>query len=247
MSFQYDPLNYNTKSAEEVVPLVMDILNPKTIADIGCGNGTWLSVFKKHGISEVVGIDGNDIPSDRLYILADEYLKHDLANPIILDKKFDLVISLEVAEHIPEGSADVFIKNLVNLGDVILFSAAVPGQGGDNHLNEQFPDYWQEKFLKHDFFFHDIIREKIWNDPKVEWWYRQNMYVVINKKRDIYTNKKNLSVIHPEMFKYHFDRLNNSLLSAEKELQNHVDGTIGVKASWEILKKAVSRKIFSNG
>jgi hypothetical protein len=108
------------------------------------------------------------------------------------------VVSLEVAEHLPESSADTFIESLVAHGDVILFSAAVPGQGGQHHINEQWPEYWQQKFAKHGFYFHDTIRPLIWNNEKVNWWYRQNIFI-INRIRD--NAAQALSKVHPELFK----------------------------------------------
>ena len=246
MPFEYDASSYNTKSAEEVVPLVMDLLSSKTIVDVGCGIGTWLSVFKKHGAVEVVGIDNSDIAAENLHISPNEYLKHDLTKPIFLDRKFDLVVSLEVAEHVPECFADEFVRTLVNLGDTILLSAAIPGQGGQNHLNEQWLGYWQKKFSKHGFHFHDAIRQKIWHNPNVEWWYRQNLYLVTSKIAMPCPVENNIDAIHPEMMRYHMNGLNLQLTRTEKVLNDNVEGIIGVKQSMVILRKAIARKLFYN-
>ena len=123
---------------------------------------------------------------------------HDLRTPFTLNRKFDLAICLETAEHLPESSSDVLVSNLVSHADRILFSAAVPGQGGQNHINEQWPEYWEAKFAVHGFYFQDTIRPLIWTNPKVEWWYRQNIFLV-ERKKPLSFPFNSLSVVHPEL------------------------------------------------
>lgn len=171
---------HNVESPSIIVPELIKIVNPKSVVDIGCGLGTFLKVFKSHGVNEVLGVDGPWVNKELLYknIAPNEFFESDLEKEIKLDKTYDLVISLEVAEHLSENTADEFVKSLVNAGKVILFSAAIPYQGGQNHINEQWLTYWEEKFLKHKYVVHDIIRPIFWNDPKVFWWYRQNMVLI---------------------------------------------------------------------
>jgi hypothetical protein len=103
----------------------------------------------------------------------------DLSAPTMLTSKFDLVQSLEVAEHLPERSADNFISFLCSLGPVVLFSAAIPFQGGTNHINEQWPEYWARLFLKHGFLPFDAIRDQVWDDPIVTFYYAQNALLFV--------------------------------------------------------------------
>jgi len=129
-------------SAEAIVPHVIRLTQPGSVVDVGCGTGTWLSVFKRHGIEEICGIDGDYVERTNLEIPSKCFIAADLKQSVSMSQKFDLVVSIEVAEHIPPQNANVYIESLVGLGPVILFSAAIPFQGGIEHVNEQWPDYW---------------------------------------------------------------------------------------------------------
>lgn len=124
--------NMSILSAKEVVPLIINVLDPKSVVDLGCGTGTWLSVFFESGISDILGIDGPWARNVQKLIPETKFVYSDLSEPIQIEKKFDLAISLEVAEHLPEEKADQFIKSLTGLSPVVLFAAAIPGQGGTN-------------------------------------------------------------------------------------------------------------------
>ena len=133
-------------SAQEIAPLIVDFLQPKSVVDVGCGTGVWLSVFKEQGIEDILSIDGDYVNMDSVHIPRENFLPHDLTHPLKIDKKFDLVVSLEAAEHIPSKFARTSVESLTRLGPVIMFSAAIPYQGGENHVNEQWQDYWKVLF-----------------------------------------------------------------------------------------------------
>lgn len=205
---------HNMTSPNLIVPIVFDIFpNIKSVVDFGCGLGTWLRVFKEHGVPEILGLDGEWCDKSQLLknISESEFKTVDLEQPVALDKTYDLVISLEVAEHLSEKSADTFVRSLVNAGKVILFSAAIPGQGGFNHINEQFPEYWKEKFLKQGYIFHDIIRDKIWDISEIDFWYKQNMFIVSHESVPFPADTDfKYPVIHPDLlfFKNEFRTTN---------------------------------------
>jgi SAM-dependent methyltransferase len=186
-------------SPAELVPFFCSMLNPKSVVDIGCGPGHWLIEFSKNGVGDITGIDGSHLDKS-LYLPALETLiLTDLENPFSLNRTFDLAICFEVAEHLSENSADQFIESLTKLSDNILFSAAIPGQGGQNHINEQWPSYWQSKFKPTGFRFFDIIRPKIWWNQKIKPHYRQNIFLV---SKNSYSDTSHLPVIdavHPDM------------------------------------------------
>ena len=169
------------RSAEAIVPLVLTLIKPQSVIDVGCGLGTWLSVFKEFGVKDVFGIDGDHVDRSMLQIPNERFTAFDLKKPIPIDRQFDLVISLEVAEHLPEDCAKTFIHSLTGLGPVILFSAAIPFQGGTNHLNEQWPDYWANHFNDNGYVAVDCLRKKVWQDDQVEWWYAQNILLFSKK------------------------------------------------------------------
>lgn len=199
---------HNLKDPQEIVPEIMRILNPASVVDIGCGLGTFLYCFKKEGVKDVLGIDGSWVNKQALskYLDEAEFLEKDLEKPFTLDKKFDLVLSLEVAEHLSPQSAAIFVNNLVEAGKLILFSAAIPLQGGQNHINEQWLTYWEEKFLKHNYVIHDVMRPIFWDNPKIFWWYRQNMVLIAPKEFQL--DAKLISnplrkVVHYELFDHY--------------------------------------------
>ena len=167
------------RSAERVVPLVMDLLHPERVVDVGCGVGTWLAVFQAHGVGEILGIDGSWVNQSELHIPPECFRSCDLTSPLPLEERFDLVVSLEVAEHLPEQFAEAFVDNLTRLGPVVLFSAAIPYQGGTHHVNEQWPAYWAKYFAARGYVAVDCLREQIWDDDTVEWWYAQNILLFV--------------------------------------------------------------------
>ncbi len=129
----------------------------------------------------ILGTDGDHVPRDMLQIPKHSFRAEDLAKPFErTDLQADLVISLEVAEHLPDTAADNFVHRLCAHGDVVLFSAAVPGQGGTHHVNEQWPDYWAAKFAARGYRVIDALRPALWADGDVKWWYRQNLLMFAN-------------------------------------------------------------------
>jgi SAM-dependent methyltransferase len=198
------------QSAEQLLPIVLQMLNPRSILDVGCGVGTWLRVAIEQGVSDVVGVDGAYVERDLLQLPGERFIACDLTKEIDLKRSFDLVISLEVAEHLPAICADVFIDNLVRHGPVVLFSAAVPCGGGTGHVNEQWPAYWAERFEKRGYVAIDCLRELVWNNKKVEWWYRQNTilyveneYLTSHPRLRAECERRGgipLALVHPELF-----------------------------------------------
>ena len=162
------------RSARLIVPLVRDLFDIGSVLDVGCGRGDWLREWCNLGVTDIVGVDGAYVDDTRLAIPTDKFVKYDLSEPFVLQRRFDLVQSLEVGEHIAEACADTFVANLAAHGDIILFSAAVPGQGGEFHVNEQPYAYWRDKFAAYGFRTFDWLRPRIGHLSVVEPWYRYN-------------------------------------------------------------------------
>ena len=208
---------HNLNDPMAIVPLIMNLLSPNCVVDIGCGLGTFLYVFKQYGVRDILGIDGTWVDKKLLYkyLKPEEFQEWNLEEEIKLNKKYDLVISLEVAEHLPEKSAEIFIQNLVNSGNVILFSAAIPLQGGQNHINEQWLTYWEKIFVKFDYVIHDVIRSLVWDNPKIHWWYKQNMVLVTPKgfkfsSKMVYCPMRN--IVHYDLFTIKSQQLENIII-----------------------------------
>lgn len=222
--YVHTELIHNLNAPREVVPFIMRLVKPISVLDVGCGTGTWLKAFEENGVTDYVGIDATFLDRSLLRIPENKFLAVDLQQQWSLNRKFDLAISLEVAEHLPTESADVFVASLVDHAETIVFSAAIPGQGGQNHINEQWPDYWQEKFLKHGYYFHDVIRPLIWNNKSVDWWYKQNIFLIKQEKPA--------------------NEIENWILPDSLKVQtNLVDeilrGKLGIKSSFKIFLKSI--------
>ncbi|GAA0747862.1 class I SAM-dependent methyltransferase [Gaetbulibacter jejuensis] len=231
---------HNLSAPMEIVPKIIEIIKPNNVVDVGCGVGTFLYCFKQEGVKEVLGIDGEWVDRELLkkYLDENEFLIRNLEEEFELEKKYDLVVSLEVAEHISEKAADNFIKNLINAGEIILFSAAIPYQGGQNHINEQWLSYWENKFIEHDYVIHDILRPLFWNNAEIPVWYKQNMVVATPKKfqfdsETVYNPLRD--VVHYSLFSYRNIRLNKIIEEKNKKLNEIYGGE---------LKKSVYLKFF---
>lgn len=169
---------HNLESPSIIVPHIVDALKPESVVDIGCGIGTFLHEFKRLGVNEVLGLDGKWVDKSKLLINTNEFVEADLELPIRLDKTFDLVLSLEVAEHLSPLSATEFVKSLTRLGKKIVFSAAIENQIGQNHLNEQPFSYWKKLFETEGYIALDFFRPIYWNNDSVQWWYKDRKSVV---------------------------------------------------------------------
>jgi SAM-dependent methyltransferase len=167
----------NLQSARIVVPALISLLRPRSVVDVGCGSGAWLSAFHENGVERILGLDGDHIDPSWLIIPEDCFRAVDLAKPFDVDGKFDLAISLEVAEHLPKRHARDFVRSLVNLAPFVVFSAAVPFQGGAHHINEQWPEFWRDLFADSGYRSLDLIRKRFWKNAGVKYWYRQNMFL----------------------------------------------------------------------
>ncbi|MDD2734679.1 MAG: class I SAM-dependent methyltransferase [Desulfuromonadaceae bacterium] len=221
--------DHSERSASVIVPYLLQFINPASAIDIGCGPGQWLSVLARHGVMEVTGVDGAHVPQHLRKV--DNFIECDLRRfadlrgvllPVSAgkEKRFDLCVSLEVAEHLPPECAREFVVLLTELSDIILFSAALLNQTGENHVNEQSQEYWVKLFSERNYVCCDLFRKKFWSDSSVNWWYRQNMFLYVQEG-----SMRKLKVIdppfydgneyvHPEMLSMYVDML----ASLEKRL-----------------------------
>jgi SAM-dependent methyltransferase len=165
-------------SAAVVAPLVVDLIAPKRVIDVGCGTGSWLRAFAALDC-DVWGIDAAQVPEDLLEIPPSRFIERDLALPFEFTDTWDLAVSLEVAEHLAPSSAEAFVRGLAQLAPALLFSAAIPSQGGRHHVNEQWPTYWVELFSECGMVPIDCIRPVVWDDRRVAWWYAQNTLLFV--------------------------------------------------------------------
>jgi SAM-dependent methyltransferase len=177
-----------------------------SVVDVGCGGGQWLRASLELGATRVQGFDLIPIDDNSLAVARDLITITDLSAPMTPSERFDLAVSTEVAEHIAQSCADKFIKNLCAFSDVVLFSAALPYQGGINHVNENWLEYWNRLFRSENFICFDIFRDLFWHDTRIPYFYRQNCVLYVHSKWC--RNFENIglrptleprSLVHPEL------------------------------------------------
>jgi SAM-dependent methyltransferase len=198
------------RSARTVLPVVFELVGPKSVVDVGCGVGPWLAAARELGAEEILGIDGEHVDKTLLMIPSEAFQAANLNAPIVSRKQFDLAICVEVAEHLPESSSRALVKSLTSLAPVVLFSAAIPGQTGAGHVNLQWPPYWETLFLDFGFVLVDCVRWQVWNRPEVEVWYAQNCLLFVSRDRLAASPKLSAerdrrlglpgNVVHPTMY-----------------------------------------------
>jgi SAM-dependent methyltransferase len=233
----YSERRHNTLYAartilEHVFTIAGDI---QSVVDIGCGTGTWLTAATENGARQIVGVEGPWLDRSLLEIDSDCLVVTDLEQPISLPRRFDLAVSLEVAEHLSASRASSFVHDLCAASDLVLFSAAVPAQGGKHHINERFPSYWAQLFEEKDYLLFDCVRGPIWQDRRIPFWYRQNT-LLFARQHSLPAQRVSaaharqramplLDCIHPELF-------------ARAQL-----APLGVRAATRNLARALARKL----
>lgn len=243
--YVHDEEVHNLEAPGAIVPLLCEALGPTSVVDVGCGTGTFLRCFKDIGVEDVFGVDGSWFDPSKLWanIEQDEFLEADLSAPLELGRRFDLAISLEVAEHLPPEAADTFVESLCGLSSVIVFSAAMPMQGGQHHLNEQWPEYWIEKFEARGYKAHDVLRPALWDNDKVFWWYRQNAMLLTAAGHEEaaagfgpHTARPIWSAIHPD-----------HLAQKVETIEQILGGGLGVRGYVGLLAGAIGKKLRGGG
>jgi SAM-dependent methyltransferase len=186
---QYDAEYYQwirecgDRSAATVVPILIDVFRPRSVVDVGCGTGSWLSAFRRHGVVDALGVDGPWVPREQRQVPEGQFYEHDLNKPLRVGRSFDLALCLEVAEHLPPAAAGPLVEALTRLAPVVVFSAAIPLQGGEGHVNERWPTFWINLFAEFGFGCLDGLRHRVWTNDAVELWYRQNMLCYVAPKK----------------------------------------------------------------
>ena len=178
-------------SARALVPLLLDIHPARSMIDIGCGIGGWVKAFAEQGVS-AVGVDGDYVDRKQLLIPQDRFVAYDLNRALDVGDlgcrygdaqagRFDLAISLEVAEHLQPQRSDSLVRDLCALSDVVLFAAAIPFQGGAGHINERWQSWWAQKFSENGYDPFDVLRREIWGRRDIAWWYKQNAIFYVKR------------------------------------------------------------------
>lgn len=177
-------------------------LQPKSVIDVGCGSGQILYWLRRKNrfvpIQDRVVVRGfeKSVSATRFWPKSvKDYIQiADCTEILPRSNVADVVICVEVAEHITEDSSPQLINNLCALSqNFIVFSAAPPGQGGIGHINEQIWDFWEEKFLSNGWIEDisktnefraaidlDLVNLVLGRKRRVSPWYRSNIRILIN-------------------------------------------------------------------
>jgi len=187
MSYDFDWHEMHGERTEQSARRVLGWLHEATpyasVLDVGCGDGRWLARAQAAGAAEILGLDGPWTDREALRIPRAAFREADLSAAVDLGRRFDLAISLEVAEHVPPESSEIFVQNLVRHADCVLFGGAIPYQGGYRHINERWQSYWAGLFAGHGYRVLDPFRALLWEDEDIHFWYRQNMLLYIREER----------------------------------------------------------------
>jgi hypothetical protein len=185
----------SSTSAKVLVPILVEKFHPASVIDFGCGGGSFVRQFLLNGIQDATGVEGEWI-LDVEHLASESWLQvRDLKKPIRFERKFDLAVCLEVAEHLPAEFSRILVETLVSASDRIVFSAAIPGQSGTDHINLQFPEYWAHLFKEYGYFLEWDPRPSIWNTRGVAPWYQQNLLIYRR-----FTDQGKEIILPPQMF-----------------------------------------------
>ena len=179
-SFYADRAAKGIPAARRVLRELFQLVQPKSVVDVGCGDGSLLSVLPEFGVDERLGVEGVWIADAQLAVAPELVARHDLNQAFRCSRRFDLAVSIEVAEHLSSERGPGFVDDLTRLADIVLFSAAIPGQGGTNHLNERWQGYWAGLFAARGYHVIDCLRPTLWLDHTVPHSWRQNLLVYAN-------------------------------------------------------------------
>lgn len=178
---------------------IFNYCSPKSAIDWGAGSGELLMDLHTNHQVQVKALEGDwvrEIPTNLPKL---HYEFRDLRFPLKLEEKFDIAICLEVAEHLEDEFAQTLIDGICSSSDLVFFSAAVPYQGGTNHVNEKWPIYWAKRFHKAGFVLSYDPREELWDNPEIADYYKQNLLIFERSKsnRDMIIPR---SLIHPSLW-----------------------------------------------
>lgn len=211
--FYASQLALSLRSARIYLSLLWRHFQPRSVLDVGCGRGAWLKACHELGSTRLLGLDGSWNSPSLLIDGAIEFTSVDLDKPFSVSPSVELAMSLEVAEHLLPTSSRQFVKCLTDASNIVLFSAAYPGQGGNNHINEQPHSYWAELFAANGFMPIDLFRPAFWGNEEVCFWYRQNAFLYVKSGsepaarlaaagiREI-ADTSFMNCIHPDLFQH---------------------------------------------
>ncbi|WIH87730.1 methyltransferase domain-containing protein [Brachyspira pilosicoli] len=219
--------NYNYRSAKLILPILFKYYKPESVIDIGCGIGSWLRAMLEFYISNIHGVDCNKVDEEYL-LVPRKYIEIDNLESHInySNKKYDLAISVEVAEHLDNSSSENFIKMLTSYSNVILFSAGIPYQSGVNHINCQSPDFWYKIFNSLGYVCFDFRHElmNMWENVTPP--YAQNLLLYVHK--DMAYKFQAFELTNRPLFYYHPHYVNDIIIEYDNKIKDNINNNISI-------------------
>jgi len=247
MPIDYDHAanHHSLEGPRAALPVLFSDALPKSLLDVGCGIGTWLKVALDLGIIDVLGLDGVAIPEDALHIPTVVLQQRDLTQSWSLGRQFDAALCLEVAEHLAPAHGCLLLDALTQHAPLIIFSAACPGQDGQHHVNCQWPAYWQALFNERGFRCEDTFRPQLWDDTRIEPWYRQNIFLAQKDRASAGREPRLRALVHPAIFASGLENLRavTELAATEETLRRVQEGRMS--PAWYLSTgfRAAARKL----
>lgn len=167
------------ESAKRIYEVISPYL-PKinSVVDIGCGMAAFSKVFQESGVEKVTLIDHPNFKASNCLVKQEfQFIPCNLDKEIPENLSADLLICTEVLEHITKKRSLQVLDFITSCSDIIIFSAAIPRQGGLGHINEQRHEFWIKEFKKREFDYADLFKTKIINDESIFYWLRQNIFI----------------------------------------------------------------------
>lgn len=159
--------------------VLINHFKPGSVIDVGCGCGEYLKAFVDFGIKDVKGYDGSTAAIKKS-LISEKIEIFDLRFPLLLNRRYDLCLCIEVAEHIENIYSGLLVQTLVGLSDTIFFTAATPNQGGHHHVNEQPHQFWINLFQKKGYIFDEELTHQIRMELEARniiWWVTKNLMI----------------------------------------------------------------------
>ncbi len=231
-------------SAKAIVEHVYRLAEPRSVIDMGCGVGIWLKAFQDKGVQDVMGLEGDWLDIKQSVIDPVSIRRWDLKRVYQPEKRFDLAISLEVGEHLPQLESDALVESLTLCAPLVMFGAAIPYQVGVDHVNEQWPSFWKERFERRGYLCVDAIRPVFWSNPDVKIWYKQNTFLYVHRDSladypslaPYYRPDSNMiDAVHPDIFLRQVSYRHPLHVSYKDTLRYFPEAT------WQVIKRYMKR------
>jgi SAM-dependent methyltransferase len=240
--------------ARHYANIVSSIFRPRSVVDIGCGRGAWLAAFQETGAAKLVGLDGAWLSQNDMLNRFIEFREVNLEtfHDTTQLGRFDLAISVEVAEHLQPSRSDGFCRLLTSFADSVVFGSAFNHQPGTNHINLRLCSFWGLLFASKGYAAFDLFRPPLWGNDDVAFYYQQNTFFYTRREGEVFNrllmagitpieNLNFMDCVHPSLLNTYAER---PLLS-KKAMKNFAKANIPER--FQGLLKWAKRGFFKKG